>query len=78
MSHGVMSINRRFSCHAFMTSADAIFYEVGHARPEVVELQFAVGMSYPEMSSIRRVVAIVKYSIAQRSGYDQLCARTSF
>ena len=35
-----------------------------------MELYFGVGMSNPEMSSIRRVVAIVKYGIAQRSGHN--------
>ena len=52
-----------------MTCADAIFHKVGHARPEVVELHFAVGVGYPEMSSIRRVVAIIKYGVAQGSWY---------
>ena len=43
--------------------------KVGHARPEVVKLHFAVCVRYPEMSSIRRVVAIVKYVVAQGSWY---------
>ena len=69
MSHGMMSIHGLFSCNAFVTSADAISHKVGHTRPEIMKLQFAVCMCYSKMSSIHRVVAIIKYAVAHRSWY---------
>ena len=52
-----------------MTSADAIPHKVGHTRPEIVKLHFAVCVRYPKMSTIRRVVAIIEYGVAQGSWY---------